>query len=70
MPRVRDTRPEVPVQIEEIVSKATAKDVAQRYASAERMKLALCAAVRASKPTVLPSQPKAAAARVPHIYVP
>ncbi|MEY4512450.1 MAG: hypothetical protein RLZZ450_4572 [Pseudomonadota bacterium] len=50
MPGVRTLRPEVPAQIEEVVAKATAKDATQRYASAERMKLALCAAVRASKP--------------------
>jgi eukaryotic-like serine/threonine-protein kinase len=49
MPKVRKVRPEVPVQIEEVVGKATSKDPALRYASAERMKIALCAAVRASK---------------------
>ena len=39
MPGVRTLRPEIPAQIEEVVAKATAKDPAQRYASAERMKL-------------------------------
>lgn len=49
MPSVRSLRPEVPVQIEEVVARATAKDPTRRYASAERMKLALCAALRASR---------------------
>ena len=48
MPSVRKLRPEVPVQIAEVVTKATAKDKAKRYASAERMKIALVSAVRAS----------------------
>jgi serine/threonine-protein kinase len=63
MPRVRKTRPEVPVQIEEVVSKATAKDPALRYASAERMKIALCAAVRASKTSSQPVR----SAEAPHV---
>ena len=54
MPKVRSRRPDVPVAIEEVVSKATAKDPTARYASAERMKLALCAALRASRPTSVP----------------
>jgi eukaryotic-like serine/threonine-protein kinase len=48
MPSVRALRSEVPVQLEEVVLKATQKDPSKRYASAERMKLALCAALRAS----------------------
>lgn len=60
MPSVRSVRPEIPVQVEEVVSKATAKDPSLRYASAERMKIALCAAVRASRPSTpapSPAQP-------------
>jgi serine/threonine protein kinase len=51
MPAVRTLREDVPTQIDEVVAKATAKDPALRYASAERMKLALCAAMRASRPS-------------------
>jgi serine/threonine protein kinase len=49
MPNVRTLRPELPIPIAEVVAKATAKDKNLRYASAERMKIALVAAVRASK---------------------
>jgi serine/threonine-protein kinase len=55
MPGVRTLRPEIPVQVEEVVAKATAKDPARRYASAERMKLALCAALRASTSSSAPA---------------
>ena len=49
MPAVRVVRPEVPVTIEEVVTCATQKDPTLRYASAERMRIALCAALRASE---------------------
>ena len=49
MPNVRTLRPEVPAPIAEVVAKACAKDKSVRYASAERMKIALVAAVRASR---------------------
>ncbi|MDB4975345.1 MAG: serine/threonine protein kinase [Myxococcaceae bacterium] len=48
MPNVRTLRPEVSIQVAEVVAKATVKDKNLRYASAERMKIALVAAVRAS----------------------
>ena len=51
IPSLRSIRPDVPAQLEEVVAKATSKDVSRRYASAERMKLALCAALRASHAT-------------------
>jgi serine/threonine protein kinase len=51
MPNVRTLRPEVPAPIAEVVAKACAKDKSVRYASAERMKIALVAAVRASRST-------------------
>ncbi|MDB4984900.1 MAG: Serine/threonine protein kinase [Myxococcaceae bacterium] len=48
MPNVCSVRPDLPPQIGEVVAKATTKDKSLRYASAERMKIALVAAVRAS----------------------
>ena len=50
LPSVRAFCPAIPAQIAEVVAKAGAKEQHLRYASAERMKLALVAAVRASKP--------------------
>lgn len=49
LPSVRTFCPAVPIQIAEVVNKAGAKDKHLRYASAERMKLALMAGIRASK---------------------
>lgn len=65
MPKVRKVRPEVPTQIEEVVTRATLKDPTLRYASAERMKIALCAAVRASKTTS--TQAQSAEPTAPHL---
>ena len=62
LPCIRSLRPSLPVPIAEVVAKAGAKEKHLRYASAERMKLALVAAVRASKPrerqaeTAMPAQ--------------
>jgi serine/threonine-protein kinase len=49
MPNIRTVRPEVPVQLEEVISKATAKDQNLRYASADRMRIALCSSLRATQ---------------------
>lgn len=48
MPGVREVRAEVPVAIEEVVMRATEKDAAQRFPSADRMRIALCSAMRAA----------------------
>jgi serine/threonine-protein kinase len=49
IPNVRTLREEVPPALAEVIAKATAKDPKARYASAERMKLALVSAQRASR---------------------
>jgi eukaryotic-like serine/threonine-protein kinase len=51
IPNVRVLREEVPPALAEVIAKATAKDPNHRYASAERMKLALISAQRASRPS-------------------
>jgi serine/threonine protein kinase len=49
IPNVRTVREEVPAAVAEVIAKATSKDPKQRYASAERMKLALVSAQRATR---------------------
>ncbi|MET0339963.1 MAG: serine/threonine-protein kinase [Polyangiales bacterium] len=49
MPQVRDARPEVPPAVEEVVTRATQKDPTLRYASADRMRIALAASLRATE---------------------
>ncbi|HEX5659515.1 MAG TPA: serine/threonine-protein kinase [Polyangiales bacterium] len=49
IPSVRTLRADIPVAVAEVITKATAKDPAHRHASAERMKLALVSAQRASR---------------------
>jgi serine/threonine protein kinase len=69
MPSVRAIRSEIPAQIDEVVAKATAKDPTLRYASAERMKIALCAAVRASQPSATAREASLEAGRAAVQYV-
>jgi serine/threonine protein kinase len=49
IPSVRTLRDEVPTPLAEVIAKATAKDPKARFASAERMKLALVSAQRAGR---------------------
>jgi eukaryotic-like serine/threonine-protein kinase len=49
IPNVRTFREDIPIAVAEVIAKATAKDPKQRYASAERMKLALVSAQRAAR---------------------
>jgi eukaryotic-like serine/threonine-protein kinase len=55
IPNVRTVREDVPAAVAEVIAKATAKDPKQRYANAERMKLALVGAQRAARQEHKPS---------------
>jgi len=48
MPKIRSVRPDVPVALEDVLLKATAKEQSLRYASADRMRIALGATLRAT----------------------
>lgn len=51
MPSIRSLRAEVPAALEAVIVKATAKEPGSRYASADRMRIALCSSLRATQPS-------------------